>query len=246
MKQHIDSAYLPFIVDHDPRCPPMGRVVRAEITALEDGEHAIEAEVEVFEPGDKLVFDEGRGTRIRQLPPGEIVLSIDRTFSQPEFQVPIAAMSTIFGTTPVYEVKKALEPIAVLGIGLGAVAVGKFAGAFFSKLGSNAADALSAHLKEAFRWSRPDQVRLLRVEFDFVNETRQCRAEIIVTSPSDADIDGLLREGLAQIDRLLPMYVTSNVTRYVFEYSSGKSVLKFAERSDGVPVFPASDDESEA
>src|SRR5574337_329837 len=138
MKRHIDSAYLPFIFNHDPRCPPLGRVVRAEITTLADGEHAIEAEVEIFEPGEQLVLDEGRAVQYRPLPGDGFVLTVDRTFSQPEFEAPVAAISAIFGTTPVFEVKKALDPIAVLGIGFGAVAaLGKFAGAFFSKLGSN-------------------------------------------------------------------------------------------------------------
>jgi hypothetical protein len=60
LKEHVDGAYLPFIFNHDPRCPPMGRVVRSEVTSLADGEHALEGEVEVFESGDSLVFDESR------------------------------------------------------------------------------------------------------------------------------------------------------------------------------------------
>jgi hypothetical protein len=244
MKQHIDTAYLPFIVGHDPRCPPIGRVVRAEITTLPDGEHAIEADVEVFEPGDEVRSD-GRTVHYRPLPADDLILTVDRTFSQEEFESAVAAIARLFGTAPVYEVKKALDPIAVIGIGLGTVAVGKFAGAFFSKLGSNAADALCAHLKEVFRRKSSDgQVRLLRIELDFAHEGRQCRAEMIVTGPSESDIEGLLRDGLVEVDRLLPMYLATDVTRYVFEYASGQTVLKFAVRSDAVPVFPTRESEA--
>ena len=56
MAEHISTAYLPFISEHDPRCPPFGRVINAKIVALPDGEHAIEAEIEVFEPGARRLL----------------------------------------------------------------------------------------------------------------------------------------------------------------------------------------------
>jgi hypothetical protein len=43
---------------------------------------------------------------------------------------------------------------------------------------------------------------------------------------------------------LLPIYLATDVTRYVFEYASGKTVLKFAVRSDAMPVFPVPDGEA--
>lgn len=240
MKAHIDSEYLPFIFNHDPRCPPLGRVVAAEIKQLVDGEHAIEADVEVFDPGDDIPFDQSRTVPHHSLPADQLQLSIDRTFCDERFDEQVSALATLFGSTPVHEVKKALYPIAVLGIGLGAVAVGKFTWAFFSKLGSNAADALSARLKQIFRKGESKQVQLLRFEFGFIHLGQDCRAELIVTGPSESDIDGLLKDGIAQVDRALPLCLTANVTRYVFEYSNGKSTLKFAVRSDSVPLFPTS------
>jgi hypothetical protein len=48
----IRSAYLPMWNNHDPRIPPFGRVVAAEVRQLSDGECAVEAEIEVFEEGD--------------------------------------------------------------------------------------------------------------------------------------------------------------------------------------------------
>jgi hypothetical protein len=217
MKAHIDVALLPFIYNHDPRQPPLGRVIGAEICELKDGEYSIEADVEVFEPGDELPFDDRGEIRYRPLPSEHLVLSIDRTFSQEQFAKPIADITRLFGSEPVYEVRKALEPIAVLGIGLGVVAVGKFASSFFSKLGSNAADALSARLKEAFREAKTPEEHLLRIEFEFLHEGNQCRAEIIVSGPSQADIDGLLTEGLAQLDAALPALLTPHVTLPVYK-----------------------------
>jgi hypothetical protein len=244
MKEQMDGVLLPFIYNHDPRQPPLGRVVGAEIRELEDGEHAIEAEVEVFEPGDELPFDSSRAVQYRSLPGDHLLLTIDRTFSGQQFAEPVSAIGELFGSSPAYEVKKALEPIAVLGIGLGAVTVGRFASSFFSKLGSNAADALSAKLKEVFRRAEANQVHLLRIEFEFLHDGRTCRAEIIATGPSDTDIDTVLNEGLLQLDHSLPSLLIPNVTRYVFEYANGKARLKFVVRSDSVPLFPSGNGEA--
>jgi hypothetical protein len=76
MKQHISSAYLPFTFNHDPRCAPMGRVINAEIIALADGEHAIEAEVEVFEPGRLPALDERRAVHYLELPADKLLLTV--------------------------------------------------------------------------------------------------------------------------------------------------------------------------
>lgn len=243
----VNSTYLPFIFNHDPRCAPMGRVIKADLIALADGEHAIEAEVEIFEPGPLPPLDLSRASPFRDLPADTLLLTIDRTFSLPEFENAVSGIATLFGHQPRYEVKKALDPIAVLGIGLGSVAVGKFAGSFFSRLGSNSADTFSMYLKKIFARKEDDQVRLLKFEFEFEHVGRHCRADIILSGPSETEIDQFLSDGLARIDRLLPDYLAppqSGLVRYVFEYSDGRASLKFAVRSDAVPVFPKSNEDS--
>jgi hypothetical protein len=103
----------------------MGRVIKAELVALADGEHAVEAEVEVFEPGPLPPLDVSRAIPSRDLPGDALLLTIDRTFSLPEFEEAVSGIATLFGRQPQYEVKKALDPIAVLGIGVGVLAVGR-------------------------------------------------------------------------------------------------------------------------
>lgn len=246
MRRQINSTYLPFIFNHDPRCPPLGRVISADIVSLADGEHALEAEVEVFESGPLPPLVGSRSIPLRELPGDSLVLTIDRTFSLPEFEESVAAISTVFGCPPQYEVKKALDPIAVLAISAGALTVGRFASSFFSRLGSNAADALSARLKEIFARKQADEVRLLKFEFEFEHNGDSCRAEVILSGPSEAEIDRFLGGGLHEIDRLLPGWLgqTDGLVRYVFEYSNGKASLKFAVRRDAVPVFPRLDGEA--
>jgi hypothetical protein len=130
MRDHIRSSYLPFIYNHDPRCPPIGRAFAADIVRLEDGEHALAVETELFEEARLPQLGE-RSLVIRNLPSEGLLLTIDRTFSASEFAEPVAAIAALFGNRPQLEVKKALDPIAVLGVSARLFVVGKFAGSFF-------------------------------------------------------------------------------------------------------------------
>lgn len=144
---------------------------------------------------------------------------------------------------PQFEVKKALDPIAVLGVA-GLFVVGKFAGAFASRLGTDAAAALSAKLKQSFAHEEDKQTRLLRFEFEFEYKGR-CTADVILTSPGDADIDSFFGAGLRQLDLMLPACLDQidGLVRYVFTFADGRAQLKFAVRRDAVPVFPTADHE---
>ena len=240
MREQIRSSYLPFILNHDPRCPPLGRIIDAEIVTLADGEHALEAEVDLFEAGPLPPLVGDRSIPLRALPSDSLVLTIDRTFSRPEFESAVAEISFLFGGSPQFEGKKALDPTAVLIISAGALALGKFASSFFSRLGANAADALSARLKEIFAHRHTDEVRLLRFELEFEHMGQRSRADVILSGPTEEEIERFLQEGLRQLDQLLPNYLgeIEGLVRYVFEYSNGDLTLQFAVRRDAVPVFP--------
>src|SRR6266571_15652 len=56
MVQQINSCYLPMGLEHDPRVPPIGRVSSAQVVRLEDGEWAVDGDVEIFEEGDHIPF----------------------------------------------------------------------------------------------------------------------------------------------------------------------------------------------
>jgi hypothetical protein len=246
MRALISKSYLPYIVNHDPRCPPLGRVIDSEIISLADGEHALEAEIELFEEGPLPPLDPSdRSIPLRDLPSDSLLLTIDRTFAQPEFRDAVEEVSRLFGTPSKFEGKKALEPIAVLVIGAGAFAVGKFVSSFFSRLGSNAADALSDRLKQLIsKGRRDDEVRLLRFEFECHHNGQAVHVEAILSSPTEEEIDGFLLRGLNQLDQELPVHLgaAEGLVRYVYSYSEGKLKLEFAVRSDALPMFPSNND----
>lgn len=165
---------------------------------------------------------------------------MDRTFSLPEFEEPVASITAMFGKPTQFEVKKALEPIAVLAISAGLFVAGKFVGAFFSRLGTDAAVALPAKLKNIFARKHDDQTRLLKFEFEFEHNGQRCRADVILSAPTADDIDGFLADGLQQLDMMLPSCLDQidGLVRFVFSYSQGRVKLEFAVRRDAMSVLP--------
>ena len=241
MREQIRNSFLPCDVNHDPRFAPFGRVIDAEITDLPDGEHALEGEIEIFESGPLPPLRTDRSMHFRELPRDSLVLTIDRSFSRPEFQDAVAAIAQELGTPVQRVAKKAFEPIAVLIISASSLALGNFAKSFFSRLGETAADLVAQKLKEMFspRQTR-DDVPLLRFEFEFEHEGVSRRAEVILTDPSGEDIDSFLKNGLERLDRVLPLCLgdAEGLVNYVFSYSQGDLTFSFAVRSDAVPLFP--------
>jgi len=51
----VNKQYTPMGIEHDPRIPPVGRVLSAHIEELEDGEFAVDGIAEVFEEGELLL-----------------------------------------------------------------------------------------------------------------------------------------------------------------------------------------------
>ena len=181
MREQICNSFLPCDVNHDPRFAPFGRVIDAEITHLPDGEHALEGEIEIFESGPLPPLRTDRSMHFKELPRDSLVLTIDRSFSRPEFQDAVGAIAQELGTPVQRAAKKALEPIAVLIISASSLALGSFSKSFFSRLGETAADLVAQKLKEMFspRQTR-DDVPLLRFEFEFEHEGVSRRAEVIL------------------------------------------------------------------
>ena len=245
MRQQIRSSFLPFIVDHDPRWPPIGRVVDADIISLPDGEYALETAVELFEEGPIPPLSSDRSIHFRELPQDSLLLTIDRSFSRPQFRDAVTVIEQEFGTRTQFEGKKALEPIGVLLISAGGFALGTFAKSFFSRLGENAADLVCEKLKQIFRHREEDDADpLLRIEVEFKHNQSSRRAEVILTGPSDGDIDSFFQEGLQRLDHRLPSCLDgpAGIVKYVFAYSQNGLTFRFAVRSDAITLLPETDD----
>ena len=153
--------------------------------------------------------------RFRELPRDSLVLTIDRVFSRPEYQDAVGTIAQELGTPVRFAAKKALDPIPVLIISASGLALGSFVKSFFSRLGETAGDLVAQKIKEIFspRQTR-DDVPLLSFEFEFEHEGVSRRAEVILTNPSDEDIDSFLKNGLERLDRVLPLCLGALLHEY--------------------------------
>jgi hypothetical protein len=240
MAEQANSSYIPNMVEHDPRIPPKGRMASARVIKLPDGEYGLETVTEEFEPGEHIKFrNNGREIPVHQHSPDTLDLRFDRNFRNPEDQQLIGEISEVFGSEPEEEGKKSLDPLTVLTLG-GMFILGGIAKGFFSKLGSDGYEKLRDRLKKLMRLKPEEQEKLLRFEFTVQEGDAEIVAEAILTNPSDEEVEGFLKDGLAALDEKVKSLfaLSGEVKKTAFEYKEGNLNLKFAVRKDAVPLLP--------
>jgi hypothetical protein len=228
-----NRAYVPFLVNHDPRVAPAGRLVSSTVEQLEDGELSLNVEAEIFEDGDEIQWNSD-GRRISsELLVTNAQIVYDATFGDPELQTAIKKIASILGVTATRRYKKAHEPLSVLTFCLGALS-----GPVLSALGQDVYSQVKRQLGVLLRPRETEQVFV--VQFQTEHAGRTIQIEIFMTNPTLSDLDEILdRPESAVQNQLEPFTSQSGVVRVVAEYSNGKINPKFALRADGVPFDSA-------
>lgn len=238
MVADIKSSFMPLWYDHDPRIPPTGRLVDAHIEEREDGELAVVGFAEEFERGDVLPFD---GTRLMKIAsaPDTLRLEFDRSYRDDASQALIADIAAILGTPPQVEAKKAVEPVSVLTLAAQAV-LGGIVGA----VSKTVTDEIWQKLKKKIALAlarRRDKGREYIFQFRFVIIVggREVEADLLATSPTDAQVDLIFKHHLAEADAMLLTWLPSRpeIRRVVFDAGGRNLKFSYALRSDVVAVF---------
>ncbi len=242
MADQINSQYIPMGVEHDPRIPPLGRLISAQVVQLEDGEYAVEGMGEIFEPQDKYELkNDGRVIPLHKLNTKNIEISFDRNYRDQEDQQIIKEIGMLLGSSPQEEIKKSFDPISILTIG-GAFVLGGIANGFLRKIGSEAYDALKTKLSKLLKrkGQKRDKENLLVFSFLIDVEGTQIEIETVLTNPSEDDINEFFNTGISQLDHIVPDYLDGNsgVRRITAEYSNKEVKIKFGVRKDAIPIFP--------
>lgn len=235
MRDHIKEHLIPMGVEHDPRRPPVGRVLGAEIRELDDGTFALEGEGELFEPGDRIPLEiEGRAIPIIEPNPGEMIIGYDIHFRNESDQELVADLANRIGARARYDIKKAADPIAVLSIVAVAVASAFLAG-FVGKMGSDAWDKLKELLTR-----KPQRAKEQLFVFEFVvhNGEQRIVHRVILTDPTPELLDLLRTNGLESLEQQIPMYMrlADSLRIVVHNYDVNGLKPMFGIRRDGVPV----------
>ena len=243
MARQVSQQYLPLTVEHDIRWPPIGRIVSAEVVELDDGEYGLLATLEEFEDTDSLDALAGDGRRIplREQEVQTIAVEYDRSFRDPDGSVLLNELSQISGEgeQPTEALKKSLEPVATLVIGVGVLAVGSIATGFLSKLGADLYERLRDALIRYYRKKRSAE-QVLNFRFTVRDSDRALEVHVLIINPSEQELGQLFASKYEGVDALLlslPV-AKSDIAKLVLEWKDGRVLLRYAVRGDGVPLVP--------
>ncbi len=229
-------------VEHDPRKPPIGRVISSEIIQFDDGEYGVEATFEIFEEEDfKIPMDNNREIKIDKNNFNYLSISYDRSYQKLEYQKLIAELNDIIGSKvePEFFTKKAAEPISILLI-CGAFVLGNISSGFFNQIGADAYEIFKEKLKVIFNRNKNDEEeKLLSFDFTVEKDGNLIDVQIILTNPKDSDIEHFSETGLKTIDTILMKYFDprNGLKKIVMEYSDDSIKVKFGLRKDGIPIY---------
>jgi len=243
-----NDRWIPLGMHHDPRIPPIGRVLRAELKQLDDGEWGVETESEIFEPGEAPAVDPSRKYRPNLRPNGDVGVVFDFAYRNAEDAADIAALSKLLNSKskPRYEAKKAAEPITILTIAGGFV-LGNITGGFFGQIGADAYEAAKEKLQSLLdRKRRVGSDTLLVYDWDVTKDGDVLKVKIVLTNPSASDIDWAFREGMHRLDEYLIEHFdalrSQGARELLVDFEHEKINLKFAINEDCLPLFPNDDE----
>ncbi len=231
----MNDGWMPVVLEHDPRNPPVGRVVAAKLVRRPDESFAVESEFELFENGDEIPLSEDR-----KEPDVErnFAVMFDRSYKDRADRANVEELAKILGGRVKQEFNKSVEQISVLTV-FGLWAISQLAGGFLQKLGADGFDAFKAVLKRIFSKAKGGE-QLLLFKFAFEQDGVSGVATVILTNPMPADIDAVLSDGLAQLSAFLAKDFVGELgmREITYEYRDRTLQFSFAVRRDAVPLTP--------
>jgi hypothetical protein len=244
----IDHVIIPVYSVYDPRQPPIGRVISGTIVGLEDGEYALDVNVELFGPdfipecgdnGDKRVA-------IVNKPVGKFDVWCSACFVTPEKAAYLSEIATILETSPSYRSNTGMpqEDLPVIIISIGMLPFGYIADTISKRLGCEKVHRLLEKLTLMFTLPEENLPESLLI-FDLEVADRQGRSlvvEVIMTNPSGKAINSFFSGGLGELNRILPPYYLSRLhpKKIVMNYCEGRFRVLYAIQKQGIPMIPRS------
>lgn len=232
-------------VEHDPRIPPIGRLISAKLVELDDGEFAIEGITEIFDNNFSNPKDLGdRKVQCINYNIGEFSIQFDKGFEENGHKRSIDEIGEIFHTCPSKSIKKSIEPVEILMI-TGGFILSKFADGFLKELGKDAYLLFKNKLKDIYN-KKNKKEKLLKFEFTVINNDTVLNFDFILTNPNELDIDIFMDNVLSRGNEILKPFceIISDkpVRKIVFEVVNGELVFIFGIREDGAPISIISND----
>jgi hypothetical protein len=251
LKQHLDTidhVIIPVYSVHDPRQPPIGRVISGSIVGLDDGEYALDVNVELFGPD----FIPGRGNsedkRVVMVnrPRGKFGIWCNTISATPEKSVLIQEISNILSTPVSYRSSTEMLPeeLPIMIIGIGMLPFGYIAGSFSRRLCSEKVTLLEKKVSLLYKATGKDLPEsLLIIDLDVTDkQKRSLVIEVIMSNPPENDVKSFFSGGFGELDRVLPPYFLSRLhpEKIVMTYRDGRFRVLYAIQKQGIPMIPRS------
>lgn len=252
MKRHLDTidhVIIPVYSVLDPRQPPIGRVVSGAIVGLEEGEYALDVNVELFDPDfippPKAAMD--KKVTIVNRPQGMFGIWCDMFTITPEKAVILQEISEIIETPVSSRSGTGImqDDLSILIIGIGRLPFGYIADTFSRRLSVEKIHLLTKNLTQLYTSPRAVPADSLLI-FDLDVTDRQQMSlliEVIMTNPCVKDIKTFFSEGLSELDRILPPFYLSRLQprKIVMNYNNGRFNVLYAIQDQGIPMIPRSE-----
>ena len=236
--REMSTRYVPMLWNHDPRHPPLGRTIRAEVQELEDGEWGLFAVSELFEENEVPPLGD-RDMVVREVAADVFTIVRDRSYRHEEDQRVLDDLRGS-GFRIDTEEKKALEPLSVLVIAVGAAA-SMFAAGFLNKMGSDAWDALKTAVRRLLDRKRREQVEFLLVfELQIHGPAHPLSVKVILDSPTADLLEKFWATGLHDFERealVLAASAPPELRVFVYRFTESGLVPNYAVRRDCVPQW---------
>jgi hypothetical protein len=162
MLEQLRESPKPMNIEHDPTVPPVGRMKDGRLVEVEDGEVALETEMEIFEGTMPAVLKPTREfqeeiARLPGWPTADGVLEITtdaRSYSRADIEAlrDIAAgVGEAEADDNAMRFSELPDPLLIFGLGSSLTAAGWFMKGFFTKAGEALGEEVGKDLAEAYR-----------------------------------------------------------------------------------------------
>jgi hypothetical protein len=230
MVEQSNRTLIPITLEHDPRLPPVGRLVMAQVVKLSDGETGIEVEGEIFENGDQVSFSSAK-----QIAPAphDASLYYDSAYTDPEDKQLVGEIASIMGKPAQEQLKKSVDPISVILISLGVAAFNRF----FDNLNDDLYKSFRDRLLRLLDRHRRTREQIVIFELSLPHGATNVDVEILLVDPSEKEIDTLKDLSVTSVREQLTSYLRIvGISKVVMRFDHGVLVPLYGLRADSVPV----------
>ncbi|UOG18301.1 hypothetical protein [Acinetobacter sp. PK01] len=234
----LDKYNIPLTVEHDPRKPPVGRVIKGYVRERSDKEFEAVTLIEVFDGDwDSLeINDKEFPVRTAK---DNLELSYSFSHNNKKDQDDIKFIDYFLNSKSRYEAKKSVDPISILSL-TGAFILGGIASGFLNKIGSDAWDLIKPKIIGLVSKSKNKDIQDLLIFRIIIEKANvMVEVEIILTNPSEIDIEQFLMNTTVKLDNILGdlLNFDSEIRRIVFEQHGEQLQLNYMVRKNCVPLI---------